>query len=75
MTVSEAMSMILRLQREKAEVQVEFRQLMQFAEGKMAHDSQELITLVDAVGVTVPDINIKGSIIINLNLSNSEHFR
>uniref|UniRef100_A0A7N0SWY0 GTD-binding domain-containing protein n=1 Tax=Kalanchoe fedtschenkoi TaxID=63787 RepID=A0A7N0SWY0_KALFE len=35
------MSMILRLQREKAEIQMEARQFKRFAEEKMAHDQQE----------------------------------
>lgn len=39
---NEAMSMILRLQREKAEIQMEARQFKRFAEEKMAHDQQEL---------------------------------
>lgn len=42
---NEAMSMILRLQREKAEVQMEFRQFKRFTEEKMAHDQQELADL------------------------------
>ncbi|GER45741.1 hypothetical protein STAS_22718 [Striga asiatica] len=44
---SEAMSMILRLQREKAEVQMEARQFKRFAEEKMAHDQQETLALED----------------------------
>lgn len=44
---NEAMSMILRLQREKAEVQMEARQFKRFAEEKMAHDQQELVALED----------------------------
>ncbi|RWW15691.1 hypothetical protein GW17_00020457 [Ensete ventricosum] len=44
---SEAMSMILRLQREKAEAQMEARQFKRFAEEKMHHDQQELIALED----------------------------
>ncbi|KAM3398301.1 myosin-binding protein 7 isoform X1 [Capsicum galapagoense] len=44
---NEAMSMILRLQREKAESQMEFRQFKMFTEEKMAHDQQEIITLED----------------------------
>ncbi|XP_010910136.1 myosin-binding protein 7 [Elaeis guineensis] len=44
---SEAMSMILRLQREKAEVQMEARQFKRFAEEKMAHDQRELAALDD----------------------------
>lgn len=46
---SEAMAMILRLQREKAEVQMEARQFKRFAEEKMAHDQQELLILEDLV--------------------------
>lgn len=44
---NEAMSMILRLQREKAEVQMEARQFKRFAEEKMAHDQQEFTALED----------------------------
>ncbi|XP_055834442.1 myosin-binding protein 7-like isoform X2 [Solanum dulcamara] len=44
---NEAMSMILRLQREKAESQMEFRQLKMFTEEKMAHDQQEIMALED----------------------------
>ncbi|XP_043701803.1 myosin-binding protein 7 isoform X2 [Telopea speciosissima] len=44
---NEAMSMILRLQREKAVIQMEARQFKRFAEEKMAHDQQELLALED----------------------------
>ncbi|XP_038904871.1 myosin-binding protein 7 [Benincasa hispida] len=44
---NEAMSMILRLQREKAEIQMEARQFKRFAEEKMAHDQQELVAYED----------------------------
>ncbi|XP_075509548.1 myosin-binding protein 7-like [Primulina tabacum] len=44
---SEAMSMILKLQREKADIQMEARQFKRFAEEKMAHDQEELLTLDD----------------------------
>ncbi|CAK9160834.1 unnamed protein product [Ilex paraguariensis] len=44
---NEAMSMILRLQREKAEIQMESRQFKRFAEEKMAHDQQEFFALED----------------------------
>ncbi|PKA56993.1 hypothetical protein AXF42_Ash002297 [Apostasia shenzhenica] len=44
---SETMSMILRLQREKAEVQMEARQFRRFAEEKMAHDGREIAALED----------------------------
>ncbi|XP_008789971.1 myosin-binding protein 7 [Phoenix dactylifera] len=44
---SEAMSMILRLQREKAEAQMEARQFKRFAEEKMAHEQQEFAALED----------------------------
>ncbi|KAK6152250.1 hypothetical protein DH2020_014885 [Rehmannia glutinosa] len=44
---NEAMSMILRLQREKAEIQMEARQFKRFAEEKMAHDQQETLALED----------------------------
>ncbi|KAG7961594.1 hypothetical protein I3843_09G024600 [Carya illinoinensis] len=44
---NEAMSMILRLQREKAEIQMEARQFKRFAEEKMAHDQQELVAMED----------------------------
>ncbi|KAJ9540490.1 hypothetical protein OSB04_026996 [Centaurea solstitialis] len=42
---NEAMSMILRLQREKAEVQMEARQFKRFSEEKMAHDQQEIMAM------------------------------
>ncbi|CAN6439983.1 unnamed protein product [Victoria cruziana] len=45
---NEAMSMILRLQREKAEVQMEARQFKRFAEEKMAHDQQEMLSMEDS---------------------------
>lgn len=44
---SEAMSMILRLQREKAETQMEARNFKRFSEEKMAHDQEELLMLED----------------------------
>ncbi|KAL2481746.1 Myosin-binding protein 7 [Abeliophyllum distichum] len=44
---NEAMSMILRLQREKAEVQMEARQFKRFVEERMAHDQQEMLALED----------------------------
>ncbi|RAL51761.1 hypothetical protein DM860_010479 [Cuscuta australis] len=43
----EAMAMILRLEREKAEVQMEFTQFKRFTEEKMIHDQQELFLLED----------------------------
>lgn len=44
---NETMSMILRLQREKAEIQMEARQFKRFAEEKMAHDQQEFSAMED----------------------------
>ncbi|XP_019453339.1 PREDICTED: myosin-binding protein 7-like [Lupinus angustifolius] len=44
---NEAMSMILRLQREKAEIQMESRQFKRFAEQKMSHDQEEFLSLED----------------------------
>ncbi|KAJ3674798.1 hypothetical protein LUZ60_005414 [Juncus effusus] len=44
---NEAMAMILRLQREKAEAVLEARQFKRFAEEKMAHDDEELFSLED----------------------------
>ncbi|KAL8132163.1 hypothetical protein AgCh_007887 [Apium graveolens] len=44
---NEAMSMIIRLQREKAEIQMEARQFKRFAEEKMAHDGHEITALED----------------------------
>ncbi|CAL9112935.1 unnamed protein product [Musa textilis] len=44
---TEAMSMILRLQREKAEAQMEARQFKRLADEKMAHDQQEIASLED----------------------------
>ncbi|KAI3906311.1 hypothetical protein MKW92_026476 [Papaver armeniacum] len=46
---NEAMSMILRLQREKAEVTMEARQFKRYAEEKIAHDQQEILALEDMV--------------------------
>ncbi|XP_010427183.1 PREDICTED: myosin-binding protein 7-like [Camelina sativa] len=42
---NETMSMILRLQREKAEIQMEARQFKMFAEEKMTHDREKLTVL------------------------------
>lgn len=42
---NETMSMILRLQREKAEIQMEARQFKGFAEEKMTHDQEKLKVL------------------------------
>lgn len=39
--------MILRLQREKVEIQMEARQFKRFVEEKMAHDQQEFLLAVD----------------------------
>lgn len=44
---SEAMSMILRIQREKAEAQMDARQFKLLAEEKMSHDQQEIAVLED----------------------------
>ncbi|KAL9271308.1 Myosin-binding protein 7-like protein [Drosera capensis] len=46
---SEAMSMILKLQGEKAEIQMEARQFKRFAEEKMSHDAQEIAVLEDVL--------------------------
>ncbi|KAH9620774.1 hypothetical protein KSS87_000185 [Heliosperma pusillum] len=46
---NEAMSMILRLQGEKAEVQMEARQFKRFAEEKISHDAQEISSLEEAL--------------------------
>ncbi|XP_021776025.1 myosin-binding protein 7-like [Chenopodium quinoa] len=46
---NETMSMILRLQREKAEVQMESRQFKRFAEEKMSHDAQEISALEEVL--------------------------
>ncbi|GAB2230159.1 hypothetical protein Drorol1_Dr00014416 [Drosera rotundifolia] len=46
---SEAMSMILKLQGEKAEIQMEARQFKRFAEEKMSHDVQEIAVLEDVL--------------------------
>ncbi|KAL1545630.1 hypothetical protein AAHA92_22329 [Salvia divinorum] len=44
---NETLSMILRLQKDKAEFQMELRQFKRFAEEKMAHDQQETLGLED----------------------------
>ncbi|XP_062203508.1 myosin-binding protein 7-like [Phragmites australis] len=46
---SEAMTMILRLQREKAEAMMEARQFRRYAEEKMSHDAAELSALEEAL--------------------------
>ncbi|KAF0896684.1 hypothetical protein E2562_027029 [Oryza meyeriana var. granulata] len=46
---SEAMSMILRLQREKSEAMMEARQFRRYAEERFAHDAAEAAALRDAV--------------------------
>ncbi|CAN6195291.1 unnamed protein product [Urochloa humidicola] len=46
---SEAMTMILRLQHEKAEAMMEARQFRRYAEEKMAHDAGELAVLEEAL--------------------------
>ncbi|XAR64823.1 hypothetical protein NMG60_11008677 [Bertholletia excelsa] len=44
---NEAMSMILRLQREKAEIEMEARQFKRFTEEKNAHDQREMSEMED----------------------------
>ncbi|CAL0299470.1 unnamed protein product [Lupinus luteus] len=44
---NEAMLMIVRLQREKAEIQMEDRQFKRYAEERMSHDQEELLSLED----------------------------
>ncbi|KAE9621716.1 putative GTD-binding domain-containing protein [Lupinus albus] len=44
---NEAMSMILRLQREKAQLQMEAKQFKRFVEERTSHDQQELLVLED----------------------------
>ncbi|GMI71128.1 hypothetical protein HRI_000782100 [Hibiscus trionum] len=44
---NEAMSMILKLQKQKAEIQMEASQFKRFAEEKMAHDQEEILALED----------------------------
>ncbi|WOL03106.1 myosin-binding protein 7-like [Canna indica] len=46
-SATEAMAMILRLQREKAEAVMEVRQFKRLAEGKMAHNQLEIAALED----------------------------
>lgn len=46
---NEAMSMILRLQSEKAEVEMEARQFKRFAEEKMSHDGEEIGALEEVL--------------------------
>ncbi|XP_047318861.1 myosin-binding protein 7-like [Impatiens glandulifera] len=46
---NEAMSMILRLQREKAEIQMEARQFKRFTEEKISHDLQELSAMEECL--------------------------
>ncbi|XP_031101631.1 myosin-binding protein 7-like [Ipomoea triloba] len=44
---NETMQMILRLEREKAEIHMEFTQFKRFIEEKSAHDQQEVLSLED----------------------------
>ncbi|KAK8705250.1 hypothetical protein V6N13_048856 [Hibiscus sabdariffa] len=44
---TEAMSMILKLQREKAEIEMDARQFKRFAEEKMSHNHEEIVVLED----------------------------
>lgn len=44
---NEAMSMILRIEREKAEIEMEARQFKRFAEEKMSHDDHEIAAMED----------------------------
>ncbi|PPR85063.1 hypothetical protein GOBAR_AA35647 [Gossypium barbadense] len=44
---TEAMSMILKLEKQKAEIQMEASQFKRFAEEKMAHDQEEIQVLED----------------------------
>ncbi|GMI64695.1 hypothetical protein like AT5G06560 [Hibiscus trionum] len=44
---TEAMSMILKLQSEKAEIDMDSRQFKRFAEEKMSHDQDEIVVLED----------------------------
>ncbi|MBA0800613.1 hypothetical protein Gohar_011037 [Gossypium harknessii] len=44
---TEAMSMILKLEKQKAEIQMEASQFKRFAEEKMAHDQEEIHVLED----------------------------
>eukprot|EP00262_Sarcandra_glabra_P008172 TRINITY_DN2144_c0_g1_i1.p1 TRINITY_DN2144_c0_g1~~TRINITY_DN2144_c0_g1_i1.p1 ORF type:complete len:516 (-),score=63.84 TRINITY_DN2144_c0_g1_i1:105-1652(-) len=46
---NEAMSMIQRLQREKAEIQMDDRQFKRFVEGKMEHEWREMLVLEDSL--------------------------
>lgn len=46
---NETMSMILRLQREKAEIEMEAKQFKRFAEEKIEHDQQEILELEELV--------------------------
>lgn len=46
---SEAMSMIIRLQREKSEIAMEARQFKRYAEEKMSHDQQVIGVLEDGI--------------------------
>ncbi|KAL6005108.1 hypothetical protein ACLOJK_005669 [Asimina triloba] len=48
-SASEAMSMILRLQKERAEALMEARQFKRIADEKMAHDQQQLVAMEDAL--------------------------
>jgi hypothetical protein len=56
---SEAMTMILRLQREKAEAMMEARQFRRYAEEKMSHDAAELAALEEAMAKRDASISMR----------------
>ncbi|XP_051150682.1 myosin-binding protein 7-like isoform X2 [Andrographis paniculata] len=58
---NEAMSMILRLQRDKAEIQMEARQFRTYTEEKLAHDQQEIIELLDLLNQKEEEIELLSS--------------
>ncbi|KAG0481293.1 hypothetical protein HPP92_012151 [Vanilla planifolia] len=58
---SETMSMILRLQHEKAELQMEARQFRRIAEEKMSHDAGEIAALDDLLYKREQEIEVLSS--------------
>lgn len=57
---SEAMTMILRLQREKAEAMMEARQFRRYAEEKMSHDAAELAALEESIAKRDASVSMRG---------------
>ncbi|KAG0466086.1 hypothetical protein HPP92_017111 [Vanilla planifolia] len=66
---NEAMSMILRLQREKAELEMESRQFRRLAEERIAHDQGEIATLEDLLLVYRNRLHLSSSVASDVALA------